>query len=170
MKFEGNPNARLERIDREKANRPRVVRQLPSRAEVGDLVVFGSYSFMWVGNEWQQLGILEGDARVVAEAAVASAPAAARVEGVQIFNTVEDYPASLLRQYEQGRPPRENFGVRWYADAAAFAAEEEVAADMRPADVSFSPARPVQAEGTHLVTLTFTPVVQNSLLGEIYLF
>lgn len=92
----------------------------------------------------------------------------AQVQNVQIFDTMVNRPASILRQYQQGRPFGTQFGIKWYSTVDDFSMGIEIPQAMRPTNVQFQPATPVQAEGTHLVAVMFMPIVETTLYGEIY--
>ena len=166
MKNERTRDLQTQRIDRTKANRPKFVDRLPDRARAGDMVVYNNVMYIFDSNVWQEAGVTTQ--RV--EQQIAQAPAEAQVNNIQTFTTMLNVPASILQQYQQGRPARNNFGVRWYADANAYTRSEEIAQAQQPRDISFIPATPTAEPGTHLVTVTFTPTTRDSILGEVYLY
>lgn len=108
-------------------------------------------------------------ARNIAEQEVENAPRASRVENVQHFDVVIGQPQSILRSYEQGNPLLDSFGIKWYLNATDFTNGVEAPQIVIPTNVNFMPATPVQEQGTHLVTVSFTPTTYDGLLGEVFL-
>ena len=103
----------------------------------------------------------------IAEEVVANAPRAAEVAAAPRVTATVGVEKQDIFQYAIGNPPENAFDAEWFNTVVALQARSpQVPATDRPTLISYSPAAPVQAEGTHVGVVTYTP----SVAGKLYLF
>ena len=180
MKHERDLNAQTRRIDREKANKPVVVQQIPETGREGDSIFVGEPTappnpenaegyYIRLEGQWRQVGISEEEVVNVADEQIAAAPRPARVDNVDSTVLLFGEESTIEKQYEQGNPFRDAFIFKNFATAQDREDDNELPVSERPINVSFDPLTPVQREGTHLVEITFTPQRAGRAIAELYL-
>ena len=171
MKVERTRQLQSQRVDRQKANVPRIVQQIPNSGRQGDTVIIESTNEQYIFDRgtWRGVGVSREATEEIAEEAVANAPRAARVDNVDSIVLVLNQEAIIFKQYEQGNPLRDTFVFKNFATRQDAEDDNELPVNERPINISFDPPTPVQREGTHLVAVTFTPQRAGNAIAEVYL-
>ena len=165
MKVERTRQLQSQRVDREKANVPRIVQQIPNSGRQGDTVIIESTNEQYIFDRgtWRGVGVSREATEEIAEEAVANAPQASRASLIRtvdvrvnagLIDTTEfDQPF----EYEVGKnPARTEFRIRWYLTLEAWQ-DQTPEADVgdAPITIEWLPPTPVETEGIHRGVLRY---------------
>ena len=147
MKHDRNPERQTQRVDKQKANRPKVVSEVPETAVDDDTIVVMddegvSDVLLRVRGQWVSLlSDNSGLGRVQFEPEITAQPNIEKV--VRLEYRIGGHPRS--------RPTR--FSVK-FVNASTGA---ELTGNAAPTNVSLTPNRPSRNSGDHIVEIRFTP-------------